>query len=157
MTATIYEFPEMNRSQRQPHGAYERIILDNDPVARFSADILLNFSRPELSPLLLGPLAKAAGGFESCGDIFHDRHDADYRQLLAAIEQGKQRLEAEPRFGTPGFQPNRQYVREMKRFGILPASFDPATNAVDVFQADQRYWQSLWQEPENEPQSAPAN
>jgi hypothetical protein len=149
ITATIYEFPDRNRARRQPHGAFERIILENDPAARFSAEILLNFSRPECSPLVLGPLAKAAGGFETCGDVFRDRHDADYRQLLAAIEQGKERLGAEPRFGRPGFRPNSQYVREMKRYGIFPARFDPATDAVDVFQADQRYWQSLWKNPEN--------
>ncbi len=32
----------------------------------------------------------------------------------------------------------------MKRFGILPASFDLARDSISVFDADQKYWQSLW-------------
>jgi len=55
---------------KRPTAPHERIVLENDPIARFSANILLNFSRPELSPLLLGPLAREAGGFGSCGPVF---------------------------------------------------------------------------------------
>ena len=47
----------------------------------------------------------------------------------------------------PNFQPRPEYIREMKRFGILPESFDPAKERVDVYQLDQRYWQSLWYQP----------
>jgi predicted component of viral defense system (DUF524 family) len=49
-----------------------------------------------------------------------------------------------PRYGTPGFRPNWQYVREMKRFGVLPAEFDPARSPIDIFATDQAYWKSLW-------------
>jgi len=41
-------------------------------------------------------------------------------------------------------KPNEHYVREMKRFGILPASFDLAADTIDVYAADQRYWESMW-------------
>ncbi|MGA2502359.1 MAG: hypothetical protein ABSH20_31855 [Tepidisphaeraceae bacterium] len=41
-----------------PLGRHERVVVENDPMARFSINILLNFTRPELSPLVLGPLAK---------------------------------------------------------------------------------------------------
>ena len=125
-------------------GAYERIVFENDPVARLSPNILLNFTRPELSALLLGPLGKPAGGYGSCGEVFKDTKDADFQVMLAAIRRAKSALDREPRFGTPGFKPNRQYVREMKRFGTLPASFDLATDPVDVFATDQAYWRSLW-------------
>jgi cytochrome c553 len=142
---------ELARNSRQasprPTAVYERVVFENDPIARTSPNILVNFSRPEFSPLLLGPLAKAAGGWGSCGDVFVGKDDADYQRVLAAIKEGKSILEAEPRFSTPGFKPNRQYVREMKRFGILPASFDPAKDTLDVFQVDQEYWKSLWHEP----------
>ena len=43
--------------------------------------------------------------------------------------------------------PNHQYIRELVRFGVLPASFDPASQPLDVFRADQDYWQSLWLQP----------
>jgi hypothetical protein len=142
---------EFQRKQRKALGrrvaAYERVIFENDPIARFSGHILLNFSRPELSPLLLGPLAKASGGWASCGAIFHDTQDADYQALLAAIRRGKAVLDAEPRFATPGFKPNRQYLREMQKYGILPATFDPARDPVDVFQTDEKYWRSFWHRP----------
>jgi hypothetical protein len=54
---------------------------------------------------------------------------------------------AAPRFAVHGFQPNPQYVREMKKYGILPAGFDLAKDPLDVFAADQRYWQSFWHRP----------
>jgi hypothetical protein len=44
----------------------------------------------------------------------------------------------------PGFRPNEQYVREMKRYGILPAAFDNLADRIDVYQTDEAYWRSLW-------------
>ncbi|MBI4661416.1 MAG: PD40 domain-containing protein [Verrucomicrobia bacterium] len=129
---------------QRPTAVYERIILENDPIAFFSTEILLNFTRPRLSPLLLGPLAKSAGGFGSCGEVFRDAGDPDYQALLSAIEKGKIDLDTEPRFATPGFRPNAQYIREMKKFAILPQAFDPAKQSIDVFETDQKYWRSLW-------------
>ncbi|MBI5385315.1 MAG: hypothetical protein HZA90_11595 [Verrucomicrobia bacterium] len=142
---------EWNRKNAQrlgrPTGAYERVVMENDPIARFSPNILLNFTRPELSPLLLGPLAKSAGGWQSCGLVFTNQTDRDFQQLLAAIREGKSVLDSQPRYGTPEFKPNAQYVRELKRYGILPPAFDLAKDPINVFEADQRYWQSLWYRP----------
>ena len=56
-------------------------------------------------------------------------------------------LETAPRFGEPGFRPNPQYVREMKHYGVLPAD-QPDAAALDPYQVDRRYWQSLWYRPE---------
>ena len=39
------------------------------------------------------------------------------------------------------------YVRWMKRFGVLPESFDPATDPIDPYETDQAYWRSLWYHP----------
>lgn len=136
------------RGLNRPTGAFERIVLENDPLARFSVNVLLNFTRPHNSPLLLGPLVKEHGGFGSCGSVFKDTKDPDYQQLLALIVRSKGEMDATPRYATPGFQPNRQYVREMKRYGILPASFDPTKEPLDIFKTDQAYWKSLWYQPE---------
>ncbi len=125
---------------------YERIVRPDD--YRFSAHVLLNMSRPEQSPLLLGPLPKAGGGWASCPGGFTGTQDPGYQNLLAAIRSSKQRLDAAPRYGTPQFRPNRQYVREMKRFGILPPQFDPTHDPVDVFRIDQEYWKQFWYHPE---------
>ncbi|MBM3839942.1 MAG: hypothetical protein FJ398_18625 [Verrucomicrobia bacterium] len=129
---------------QRPAAVYERIILENDPIARFSTDILLNFTRPRWSPLLLGPLAKSAGGYGSCGDVFRDTNDPDYQSLLSAIEKGKKDLDVEPRFATPDFKPNAQYIREMTRYGILPLSFESTRDPINVYAIDQAYWRSLW-------------
>jgi hypothetical protein len=50
----------------------------------------------------------------------------------------------------PSFKPNRQYVREMKRFGILPAEFNLNRDPIDVFETDRRYWRFFWCEPGSE-------
>lgn len=113
-------------------------------MLRYSPDLLLNCSRPELSSLLLGPLGTNAGGFGSCGKVFENTADPDYRLLLAAIGRAKAVLESEPRYATPQFRPNRQYVREMKKYGILPTAFDQVKDPVDIFATDQEYWKSFW-------------
>jgi hypothetical protein len=137
-----------NNSRGLPRrtGVWERVVLEDDPLTRFSIHVLLNFSRPSLSPLVLGPLVKEAGGYGSCGPVFATTDDRDYQRLVSAIASGKAEYDAVPRYGTPGFRPNRQYVREMKRYGVLSPSFDASSDEIDVFEADQRYWRSLWHE-----------
>jgi hypothetical protein len=130
----------------RPTGDYERIVLEKDPIARYSIHVLLNFSRPALSPLLLAPLARSAGGWGLCPEGFADAADPDYQRLLAALEQGRGEFEVEPRYGTPNFQPNPQYLREMSRFGILADARQGGAGAWDVFQLEQAYWQSLWRQ-----------
>lgn len=134
--------------------SYERIVVTNDPNAKYSANVLLNMTRPELSPLLLAPLAKSAGGWGKCGAVFADRNDADFQAILAALRRAQQVSTPEPRWGTTGFKPNDQYIREMKRYGILPETFDRAKDPVDVFETDQRYWRSFWHQPDAAPQTA---
>jgi hypothetical protein len=140
---------ERGKYQRQlglaPH---ERIVRDDD--CRFSAHVLLNVSRPECSPLLLGPLAKSAGGWGTCEHQFGSKDDPEYQALLAAMRKGKEKMDAVARFGTAEFKPNRQYVREMKRFGVLKADFDPEREPIDIFETDQRYWELFWYRPESE-------
>ena len=35
----------------------------------------------------------------------------------------------------------------MKRFGILPESFDLARDPIDLYETDEAYWRSLWYQP----------
>ena len=142
------EWNERNKQLAgRPTGAYERVLLGDDPIARYSVHILLNFTRPELSPLLLAPLAKVSGGLERCGAVFRDQTDPDYQAILGGLQAGKSLLDSEPRYGTPGFRPNPQYVREMQKYAILPATFDLTKSRLDVFQTDQSYWKSFWYQP----------
>jgi hypothetical protein len=141
------DFKDRRKRERDagPVAPYERIVRENDPYLRYSANVLLDFTAPAESALLLAPLAKASGGWERCGPpVFADATDPDLAALRAAIAQGKAALEAAGNFGHAEFRPNPQYLREMRRFGILPAAFDPAREPIDVFDIDQRYWRSLW-------------
>lgn len=117
-----------------------------DPRMQFSRHILYNLSRPEKSLELLAPLAKSAGGYGICGEVFESTDDADFTTLLAAIEGAKSYLERITRFNMPRFRPEPEYVREMKRFGILRADHQPG-DPIDVYETDRRYWQSMWHRP----------
>ena len=126
-----------------------------DPVLPWSRHFVFNLTRPEKSSILLGPLAKSAGGRGACksilpdgkrGDaveVFKDTADPDYLAILAMVRAGRAKLEEIKRFDMPGFQPRPEYLREMKRYGILPADFDPAKDKVDPYALDRKYWDSL--------------
>lgn len=131
------------RGVTRPTAPHERLIIKNDPIARFSNWIIFNVSRPEFSPLLLGPLSTEAGGWGSCeGSVFKDKNDPDYIALLNNIKNSSEKCGKE-RYSAPNYKPNRQYIREMKRFGILPESFDIAKDKIDIFETDQKYWKAI--------------
>ncbi|MBI1895152.1 MAG: PD40 domain-containing protein [Acidobacteria bacterium] len=115
---------------------------------RYSRHLVYNLTRPEQSMMLLAPLSRAAGGYELCRTaVFSDASDADYRKILAYITEAKDGLEQMKRFDMPGFRPRVDWVREMKRFGILPFDHDPS-QAVDYYAAERSYWESLWYRPQ---------
>ncbi len=122
---------------------YERIVRENDPLLRYSENILLNFTAPAASPLLLAPLARSAGGWESCGPpVFAGTDDPDFRALCDAVDRGRRSLEDAGNFGSARFRPNAQYLREMLRYGVLTEK--PGAGPFDVFATDRTYWRSLW-------------
>lgn len=117
-----------------------------------SRHLVFNLSRPEKSLLLLAPLAREAGGYQLCrkdGDtspVFATTADPGYQTLLAMVAAGKQELANRTRFDMPDFKPHPAYLREMKRYGILPANLPPDAR-IDPYQADRDYWRSLWHTP----------
>ena len=127
----------------------------NDHALSWSRHLVFNLTHPEQSTILLGPLAKSAGGYGACRkllpggkrgepvEVFKDTRDPDYQAILAMVRAGQRKLDEIKRFDMPGFQPRPEYLREMKRFGVLPESFDPAREKVDPYQLDRRYWDSL--------------
>jgi len=110
-------------------------------------DYLCNLDKPVDSILLRAPLAKAAGGLGLCKDKgFASADDADYKAILTAIRKAGEGLQQVKRFDMPGFRPNRHYVREMQRFGILPAGLRE-TDPVNPYATDESYWRSFWPKP----------
>jgi hypothetical protein len=108
---------------------------------------MCNLDRPAGSLLLRAPLARAAGGLERCGHaVFEQTSDVDYQQILAAIETASAALRQHKRFDLPGFRPNRFYVREMQRFGVLPGDLPPDA-PVDVHATDRAYWAAFIHRP----------
>ena len=125
----------------------------NNPKFRFNRHLLYNLSRPEKSLQLLAPLAKEVGGYAICkpkdaetSPVFATTGDPDYQTLLRAIRKAKKHLDEIRRFDMPGFKPRSEYVREMKRYGILPKDMKVGTE-IDVYATDQAYWKSFWHRP----------
>jgi len=136
----------------------------DDPRLKQNRHIVFNLTRPDKSLLLLAPLAKSAGGYglctvaqasslrpaindnrkpEACATVFASKDDPDYRSLLAMVEGGKHRLDEIKRFDMPGFRPRQEWVREMIRYGVLPAGTEPVA-VTNVYEVEQKYWRSLW-------------
>jgi hypothetical protein len=125
-----------------------------DPRLLASRHIVFNLSRPEKSLIVLAPLAEKSGGWGLCKDpktkepvtVFADTSDPDYQKLLALCIAGRDHLAQHKRFDMPGFTPRSDWVREMKRYGVLPVNASPA-DPMDVYSIEERYWESLWYQP----------
>jgi hypothetical protein len=123
----------------------------NDPRLNTSRHIVFNLSRPENSLVLLAPLATNAGGWGLCREpatralatVFAAKTDPGYRRLLALCVAGKERLDQIKRFDMPGFRPREDWVREMRRYGILPAG-TARDRVTDPYAVERQYWESLW-------------
>ena len=125
----------------------------DDPRLKYSRHIVFNLSRPEKSLIVLAPLARSAGGYGLCkpagapaaadSQVFTTRDDPGCRALLAMCAAGKRHLDEFKRFDMPGFKPRAEYVREMKRYKLLPESFDVDRQPLDIYAIDRKYWDSF--------------
>ncbi|MBT3198724.1 MAG: hypothetical protein HN350_02310 [Phycisphaerales bacterium] len=126
----------------------------------WDAHMAFNLSRPDKSPMLLAPLSKQAGGWGRCkardktpaqtqaaAKLFTDTKNADYQAILKMGAEAKACLDKNKRWDMPGFKPHPFYIRELKRYGILPESFDVDRDKYDPFAVDRRYWESFWYYP----------
>jgi len=126
---------------------------------RAPREVVYNLTRPEKSIMLLAPLARTSGGWgmqrrgkggKPSGEpveVFKDTKDPDYRVLLKGIQKSKWLLDRITSFEMPNFKPRASWVREMKRFGIIPASFELGRDNINVYDVERRYWRSLWYYP----------
>ena len=77
--------------------------------------------------------------------VFASTNDPGYVALLGLCAGGHKQLEQVKRFDMPGFHPRLDWVREMKRYGILAA--ETPVDTIDVYQAERAYWRSFWHVP----------
>jgi hypothetical protein len=129
---------------------------------RTHEELLYNLSRPVKSLILLAPLARAAGGFGICKPkpgpkapaptdaVFPTTADPHYKKLEGTIQAAAGQLARIKRFDMDGFRPNTHYIREMTRYGALPAALRP-DEPIDVYAADQAYWRLFWYRPTRPP------
>jgi hypothetical protein len=129
----------------RPTGRHERIVLKDDPARYYSWHVLINATRPDKSAVLLAPLAKEAGGWGACPDVFKSQDDPDYKIMSTAAANWQAEWQKSHAFGSPAFRVNHQYIREMARFGILPEDTRPEN--VDPYEIDQRYWKMFHYKP----------
>lgn len=127
---------------------------------RFNRHEIFDLSFPAESKAAAAPLAVAAGGTGVCESksgetVFSNTDDPDYRKIVAYVERGRRYILEENNRYTMSFDsvnngpdcPKRfvargDYIREMKRYGVLPADFDPKT-PIDPFAVEAKYWESL--------------
>ncbi len=158
---------------KTPIDAHQDFLSWLRPLSRFSRHRVFNLTRPDKSLVLLAPLARTAGGDAegSPADppklivedhrqppkpivhpvIFQDTNDPDYQKILQHVTAAKSRLDEIKRFDMPGFRPSEHYVREMKRYGVLPDSFDSTREPLDVYAVDDAYFRSFWHFPPGKP------
>jgi len=120
-------------------------------IRTFSRFRVFNLTHPDLSLMLMAPLAQAAGGLGKCAGakdapVFANTADPGYKALLASIRDTGKRLEKITRFDMPVYRPSPQWLREMQRFGILPKQQGTDT-PVNPYEVEKRYFESLWHRP----------
>lgn len=136
---------ELLKLQGYPTGNHERMVIKDDPGRYFALDVLFNATRPNQSAVLLAPLAKEAGGWGTCPDVFASKRDPDYQQMARAARNWQTQWQKSGVFGSLSFQVNRQYLREMVRFGVLPKG--TPLNRIDPYETDQKYWRMFHHQP----------
>lgn len=113
----------------------------------------VNFSHPESSMVLLAPLARDAGGYGLCSDsagtpvaVYPSKSCADYQAMLTAIRAAAQEG-LRNRFEREGFSPTTHWVREMKRYGVLPRDWSMPDSGFSVYDTEDDYFRSFWYRP----------
>ncbi|MDA1273987.1 MAG: hypothetical protein O2960_08035 [Verrucomicrobia bacterium] len=93
---------------------------------------------------------KRPEGRAAAVSVFASTRDPGYQAILAMIVAGKEFLEREStRFDMPQFKPRADWVREMKRYGVMPECVLPE-DVTDVYTVERDYWKSLWHQPTEE-------
>ena len=110
--------------------------------------MIINATDPEESAVLMAPLEKSAGGWGSCPNVFKSKEDEDYKIIEYAAKNWQKEWQKAGRFGSPTFQVNRQYIRELVRFGVLPENISP--DKINPYETDRLYWKTFEHDPQKQ-------
>ncbi|MGF1453484.1 MAG: hypothetical protein ACFB21_15585 [Opitutales bacterium] len=142
---------------------------------RETMGLRVNVSHPEQSRMLRAPLSVEAGGLGLCrerkavsrpealkgeknwlnleadppANVFTSTDDPVYQEMLAQIKAYAEENLAKRRMEKPNTVPHHDWVREMKRNGVLEEDFTPEGKDLQFyFDVDERYYRSFWHRPE---------
>jgi hypothetical protein len=128
-------------------------------------DALFDCENPSRSLFLRAPLSESAGGLGSCRkrparstdpadpppsdpaprvEVFASTDDADYRALLAYLNEALGKHARRPDYWQEGFVPAFFYTREMKRYGLLPRDWHTVRLPLDYFALEERYYRLFY-------------
>jgi len=80
---------------------------------RIPRRVWTRITEPKFNPFLVAPLAKSAGGSETCGRaVFTSADDPDYKAILKTFEPIRKMLEANPRLDMVGGKPAANVCRD---------------------------------------------
>jgi hypothetical protein len=80
---------------------------------KFPREVWTRITNPHLNRFLLAPLAKTAGGLESCGKVvFASKDDPDYQSILQTFTPIAAMLKEKPRDDMPGSKPDLTVCRD---------------------------------------------
>ncbi len=84
---------------------------DNKGVVQIPRKVWLRITHPQLNNFLLAPLAKNAGGTQTCGKaVFESTQDLDYQAILKTFEPLRKMLQKQPRMDMPGARPDQPCI-----------------------------------------------
>jgi hypothetical protein len=148
------------------------------PLSGYSRHRIYNLSRPEKSVVLTLPLSRRAGGAATeplapgepvaedfnrpPGEtkhpiVFETTGDPDYQAILTHIQAAAARLREIRRFDMPGFRPPEVYLREMRRYGVLPPASKDNGGPIDPYDLDRRYWEMMYPQSRDNSLTGPNN
>ncbi len=76
--------------------------------------------------------------------VFAHADDPDYQAILTHIQAAGDRLRHIKRFDMPDFRPAPEYLREMRRYGILSPESADDSGPIDPYEVDRRYWEMIY-------------
>jgi Hydrazine synthase alpha subunit middle domain len=97
------------------HDVAERRCTPCHQTDKIPRSVWTRITDPQYNTFLTAPLAKTAGGDETCGKtIFKDKSDPDYQLILSTFDTVKQMLAQKPRIDMPGGKPDMTVNRACK-------------------------------------------
>ena len=122
--------PELLAPAGTPEAAWAALSYGTDAIyaglPRFSARAEAgNFTVESLGEMIGYAHHLGRKVYVTFNTLVQERELGEALEMLGAINDAHERLEAGKRFDMPGFRPNEHYIREMQQFGFLPKDLGP--------------------------------